>query len=410
MTKDRNAFSGASIVACARQAVVGTAGVMSLLLMVNLGQYFGVLNVLVVKSVTAVATGTVVALFLTLAYRAQVPAVVRHVLVISFVLLMADRLIDVTQEIGLFDSFVLLGRHSVVGAVVQHVASAMCICAWFVVMYLLLRFVDEAQSKYRKNLDELALVSRRNTIGELSSGIAHELNQPLTAIANYAHGASTTLRRDGLKSPEQLSVALDKIVNQACRAGEIVNRLRRSLRSGDPRFEAVDLAAVVDDAVSTCVWRGSQLRQRFEVQCAEQLPTVRADAVQIQQVVVNLLINAVEANASCPHSDGCVRVVTAVCDGGWVEVAVTDSGAGLSPDVASRVFEPFFTTKHEGLGIGLAISRSIAEAHGGRLQARNNAGHGATFALQLPVRHPAQNGDLAPVHHVPVDAVLAQVR
>ncbi|MEZ6073942.1 MAG: hypothetical protein R3C10_27595 [Pirellulales bacterium] len=194
MTKDRNAFSGASIVACARQAVVGTAGVMSLLLMVNLGQYFGVLNVLVVKSVTAVATGTVVALFLTLAYRAQVPAVVRHVLVISFVLLMADRLIDVTQEIGLFDSFVLLGRHSVVGAVVQHVASAMCICAWFVVMYLLLRFVDEAQSKYRKNLDELALVSRRNTIGELSSGIAHELNQPLTAIANYAHGASTTLR------------------------------------------------------------------------------------------------------------------------------------------------------------------------------------------------------------------------
>jgi two-component system sensor kinase FixL len=348
-----------------------------------------------VDDVLSLVAFTILSCFIVyLGYQSPLPPAVRRTLIIPFVFLIIDCSLDVTREIESLDNVAIIGHDSGVRRFAQSVLLAGRVCFLFLVLYLLLRSIDETQNKYRQNLDELAHISRRYTMGELATGLAHELNQPLAAIANYAHAASSNLNSDSTGANAKAMRLLEKIETQACRAGDIIRRLRRTLGPSDPELSIVDLNTVVNDAVEICTARATQLQQHIRVQPATDLPAVRADAVQIQQVVVNLLVNALEANAQQANVSGhgpnsTVSVMTAAVDNDCVEVAVSDNGPGLATEVVTQVFEPFFTTKDEGLGVGLAISKSITESHEGELTASNNSDRGATFSLQLPVRGPA---------------------
>jgi len=225
-------------------------------------------------------------------------------------------------------------------------------------------------------------VSRLATIGEMAAGVAHELNQPLTAIANYAQACERLLARPA-SDPDELREALREITAQAVRAGEILRRLR-TLSGARPTERAPAslnaLVAQVRELLQTDArMHGVQLR--FEL--AEPLSPVCVDAVQIQHVIFNLVRNGLEALASAgPPRELTLR--TAQHDSAHVELSVSDNGPGLSEALLARSFDPFFSTKENGTGLGLPISNSIARAHGGTLGYRPNAPRGACFVLHLP--------------------------
>jgi len=232
----------------------------------------------------------------------------------------------------------------------------------------------------RRNQAELTHVLRLGTLGEIASSLAHEINQPLGAIANFA-GALARLLDSGQGDPEALRNGLTRISTEALRAGQIIRRLRDLGRKGEGRVEVVDVAEVVRRASELMEpevrLRGISLR----IDAEERLPGVYADVIQIEQVLLNLLLNAIESMHASDGKDLAVR--TAKVNGN-VEVTIRDSGVGVDPALADRFFEPFFTTKPKGLGMGLAISRRIIEAHGGRLWAAPNQDGGASFVFTLP--------------------------
>jgi two-component system sensor kinase FixL len=373
----------------ARRAVIGIISISAALLIIDVFFQQHIIDRLGEKAWSFVAFAVLGCFILYLGHKAPVSRGVRRTLVFIVTMLMVDVGIDVTQEMDSLERVPVIGRTSDLGALMQDGVEAARVCAMSFLLYLLLKSIDETQARYRRNMDELAHVSRRNTMGELAAGLAHELNQPLAAIANYAHAASAKIEGADSKLIDPLRQLLEKIESQSCRAGDIIKRLRRTLAPSEPEFSSVDLSTVVNDAVDACAARATQLRQCIRVHYARGLTRVRADAVQVQQVIVNLIVNALEANAASERLDTCVSIVTAPLDDDWIDVSVSDRGGGLAPEVVTRVFEPFFTTKDEGLGFGLAISKSIAEVHQGRLTARNNADDGATFSLQLSVRGPA---------------------
>ncbi len=226
-------------------------------------------------------------------------------------------------------------------------------------------------------------VSRMATIGEMAAGVAHELNQPLTAIANYAH-ACDRLLASGQAEPNELREALRQIAAQTARAADIIRRLRALARShqGERAPAAVNtLVMELEDLLQTDA-RVHDVQLTFEM--APHLPEVRVDAAQIQQVILNFVRNSVEALESLPSGSRQVVIRTSLLAEENVEVAVMDSGSGMPPDVAKRIFDPFFSTKENGTGLGLAISHTIARDHGGSVGYRANAPTGACFYLLLP--------------------------
>ncbi len=233
----------------------------------------------------------------------------------------------------------------------------------------------------RRRRDEMAHMLRLQTMGEIASEIAHELNQPLSAVVNYARGGLVRIGSIGL-SDEEVRELLEKISEQGLRAGDLIRRIRRFARKADPGVESLDINQLVRNAVglleaseSNCI--------AIEFTLATSLPPVEADGVQIEQVILNLLLNAVEAsNGDTPVE--ALRIRTRLVDDAVVELEVDDAGAGIRKGSEEKVFEPFYTTKPEGLGMGLPISRSIAEAHGGSLTASPNSRTGTTFRLVLP--------------------------
>jgi PAS domain S-box-containing protein len=234
----------------------------------------------------------------------------------------------------------------------------------------------------RRNQTELTHVLRLGTMGEIASGLAHEINQPLGSISNYASACARQLGAGTLKS-DDLRRGLELIAGEAVRAGAIIRRLRQLGRKGEGTVEEIDLNAVVRRA-SELIEPEMRLQGiSLCIDTAEPLPAVCADGIQIEQVLLNLILNGIEAVQGSRSK--VLRVSTASADD-HVEVAVLDSGVGLDPNVVEHVFEPFFTTKPKGLGMGLAISRRIIEAHGGRLRASANAdGGGSTFSFSLPL-------------------------
>ena len=239
-----------------------------------------------------------------------------------------------------------------------------------------------AEGDAQRHLHEVAHVNTVSGLGELAAAVAHELNQPLTAVLSNAQAARRILTGTS-PSLADLREILDDIIEQDKRAGEVIQRIRRLLKKEEFDWVPVDLNAIVTDVVglldNQAALRGVKLVSTLD----PQLPHVRGDRVQLQQVVLNLLLNAVHAAASHRAGAPVVSMVTSR-SGTAVRLVVADSGPGIPAENISRIFEPFFTTRSDGLGVGLSISRSIIEVHGGQLAAGNRASGGAEFAVTLP--------------------------
>src|SRR6187399_1591945 len=241
-----------------------------------------------------------------------------------------------------------------------------------------------AETEAHRALERMNNVSRLATMGEMAAGISHELNQPLAAIANYAQACTRLLRQPAADIPE-VTGALEQIAGQALRAGEIIRRIRSLVRNEDVRRELQDINELIRDVHGLLASDARVHDGRLALDLGMQLPRVMVDGVQIQQVLMNLVHNAFEAQG--PEHDGApfeVRIATRPTDAGDVEVSVSDLGPGLAGEVEQRIFEPFFTTKPAGTGLGLAISRSIIKAHDARLGYRANQPRGACFYFVLP--------------------------
>lgn len=224
-------------------------------------------------------------------------------------------------------------------------------------------------------------MGRVSTMGELAASLAHELNQPLTAILTNVQAGLRLVTADPVDLGE-IRAILQDIVDDDNRASEVIRRMRALASKGELERTPLDLARLIQDVAglvqSDAVIRGVRLSMRV----AASLP-VHGDKVQLQQVLLNLLLNAFDAVKNCPPGERRVTVHAAPEDD-MVRVTVSDSGTGLSEDKLDKIFTPFFTSKRNGLGLGLAISRSIVEAHGGRIHAANNWDRGATFDFLIP--------------------------
>jgi PAS domain S-box-containing protein len=231
-------------------------------------------------------------------------------------------------------------------------------------------------------LGDLAHVTRLSLMGEMATGLAHELNQPLAAISNYARGCIRRIR-SGTGTPETLLEPLNEIAGQASRAGDIIHWIRNFVRRREPECDSVSLPEILTAAHRVIEPELRTHRIKYRLVADKPLPPVRVDRIQIEQVVLNLLRNGIEAMSAV--TDRRELTLTALAHSlAHVEVAIADTGCGLKPEVVEKLFDPFFTTKPQGLGMGLAISRSIVEAHGGRLWYRDNPPRGVQFHFTLP--------------------------
>jgi len=230
---------------------------------------------------------------------------------------------------------------------------------------------------------ELLRASRLSVMGQMASALAHELNQPLTAVINYVQACRRMLAAADAPPPERVQEVMDKAVAQASRAGQIIHRMRQFTRKGETERQLESINKVVEEASALALVGARENGILVRMELGSDLPPVFVDRIQVQQVVINLVRNSMEALAACERRELTIR--TARADGASVEVAVSDTGPGLSEEVASRLFQPFVTTKPKGMGLGLSISRSIIEAHGGRLEAVPNPAGGVTFVFALPV-------------------------
>lgn len=239
---------------------------------------------------------------------------------------------------------------------------------------------DEVRLHYR----ELAHASRVTTMGEMASGLAHELNQPLAAIANYSRGCLYRIRA-GKDSPNDLAHAMEHVCHQAERAGDIIRSLRKFVRKDEHQARSVDLRTVLREAMVIAELEARQHQVRVELSVGEDLPPVMGDAIQIEQVILNLARNAVEAMHEVAPDQRQLSIRAYTDAGGVANLEIRDTGPGLPRDMFNQIYEPFFTTKANGMGMGLPICRSIVEAHGGVLQAfYNEPSPGLTFRFDLP--------------------------
>jgi two-component system sensor kinase FixL len=228
-------------------------------------------------------------------------------------------------------------------------------------------------------------VSRMATIGEMAAGVAHELNQPLTAIATYAQACDRLLARP-ITDPSDLREALRQITAQTTRAAEIIRRLRALAHSHQGEHVPADINTVVSELRDLVQTDAHVHGVRLSLQLTAQLPEVVVDTGQIQQVVLNFVRNSLDAFGARPGPSPEIAIRTGLTATGDVELAVIDNGPGLPPEARQRLFDPFFSTKENGTGLGLAISNTIARNHGGSVGYRPNVPTGASFYILLPIR------------------------
>ena len=240
-----------------------------------------------------------------------------------------------------------------------------------------------AELEVLQQRSELAHLSRVTMVGELSGSLAHELNQPLTAILSNAQAAQRLLAREAPDLDEVREILKD-IVDEDKRAGEVIRRLRLLLKKGELHQLPLDLSEVVQDVLR--IMRSDLVNQGVTVgtELAPDLPAARGDRVQLQQVLLNLVVNGCDSMAGSLETERRLLVRTERDGNERVHVSVADRGCGIPPEKVTGIFEPFFTTKLHGLGLGLAVCRTIVSAHGGEIWATNNAGRGATVHFTLP--------------------------
>jgi two-component system sensor kinase FixL len=242
-----------------------------------------------------------------------------------------------------------------------------------------------AEQEAKRRLDELAQVSRMSLMGEMASGLAHEINQPLAAITNYAH-ACQRLLQSGRGDTQLLLNTLEQIAKQGQRAGEIVSHLRQFIDRGRTEHCVTNINAIVSGVVDLLRHEMEAHKVSLHLDTDDGLPNVVVDKVQIEQVILNLVKNAIDAMKDVTW-ERLLSIVIKRQDRPQqaIEVDVSDSGEGLPAGSAHRIFDPLFTTKPNGIGVGLSISRSIIRTHGGRLWAEPKAGNGACFRFTLPI-------------------------
>jgi two-component system sensor kinase FixL len=238
---------------------------------------------------------------------------------------------------------------------------------------------QQTQQRLQDLQSELIFMSRFTALGEMASTLAHELNQPLTAIASYMSGVRRLL--DGHGNPAMLREAVDEATNQALRAGQIIKRLREFVARGESDRQPEELRKLVEEAAALALVGVKETGVRVSFSFAPEVGLVLVDRIQIQQVLLNLLRNAVEAMQEVEKRE--LDITTRQAADGMVEILVADTGPGIAPEIASRLFQPFTTTKAQGMGVGLSISRTIVEAHGGHLTVEPNRSGGTVFRLTL---------------------------
>jgi two-component system sensor kinase FixL len=253
--------------------------------------------------------------------------------------------------------------------------------------------IQRAERRLNDLQTELSHISRVSAMGSLASALAHELNQPLTAIASYADGARALLGDEGVPDAMQIDMVREALVEasaQAIRAGQIVRRLREFISRGESEKRVEKLRRLVTEAAALAMTGTGQTGIDFEIRLDPTADLVIVDRIQIQQVLLNLIRNAVEAMQRSPRQQ--LEIRSRPAGRGLVEVVVSDSGPGLSPDIAAVLFQPFNTSKEKGMGLGLSISRTIVEAHGGRIWAEPSEFGGTAFHFTLELAEEPQDG------------------
>jgi two-component system sensor kinase FixL len=228
---------------------------------------------------------------------------------------------------------------------------------------------------------ELAHMSRFTAMGEMASTLAHELNQPLTAVASYLNGCRRLLDRTASPDSAMLREGVERAAEQALRAGQIIRRLREFVSRGETERRVESLPRLIEEASALALVGAKETGVRVSFAFDPSAGQVIADKIQIQQVILNLMRNAIEAMLGSARRE--LSISTRGLEDGMVEVSIADTGLGITAEVAARLFQPFVTTKPHGMGVGLSVSRTIIEAHGGRLWQCANPGGGTIFYLTL---------------------------
>ena len=247
------------------------------------------------------------------------------------------------------------------------------------------------EARLQELQSELVHVSRLTAMGEMASTLAHELNQPLSAIANYMKGSSRLLESATDETSERVREAIDKAADQAFRAGEIIRRLRDLVSRGESERQVESIAKLIEEASALALFGAKEngITVRFQIDPLADL--VLADRVQIQQVLLNLMRNAVDAMKESTSERRDLVLSTTGLPDHTVEVAIADTGPGIAEEIMSQLFRPFTTTKREGMGVGLSISRTIIDAHGGRIWAEPNPSGGTIFRFTLRSASPEES-------------------
>jgi two-component system sensor kinase FixL len=250
---------------------------------------------------------------------------------------------------------------------------------------------QQTEARLQELQAELVHVSRLTAMGEMASALAHELNQPLSAISNYMKGSRRLLESSTDQNTGQVRDAMDKAADQAIRAGQIIRRLRDFVARGESERRVEDVKKLVEEASALALVGAKDKGVRVRFEFAPRVDFVLADKVQIQQVLLNLMRNAIEAMEGQERRELVVSTAPAADD--MVEISVADTGTGIAPEVGAQLFQPFVTTKAHGMGVGLSISRTIIEAHGGSIAPRPNSGGGTVFSFTLPSVAKEEAGD-----------------
>lgn len=248
---------------------------------------------------------------------------------------------------------------------------------------------QQTEARLQELQSELVHISRLTAMGEMASTLAHELNQPLSAISNYLTGSRRMLEGETDEKSGTLRDALGKAADQAMRAGQIIRRLRDFVARGESERRIENIAKLIEEASALALVGVKDRGIRVQFHFDPGVDLVFADRVQVQQVLLNLIRNAMDAMEEAPERN--LTITVAPDEDGMVRVSVADSGSGIAPEIAEQLFQPFITTKRQGMGVGLSISRTIIEAHGGRIWVEPSPGGGTTFHFTLT---PVHQGDV----------------
>ncbi|WP_275576099.1 ATP-binding protein [Aquitalea magnusonii] len=242
----------------------------------------------------------------------------------------------------------------------------------------------DAEERYQQQMQQLQSTSRLVTMGEMASTLAHELNQPLSAIANYQAGCIERIRQ-GKATPETLLPVMEKITAQAERAGTVVRRIREFVKQSEPDRKTCQLTDIIEASLAIADIEARRQAATIDVKLAPALPALYVDPILVEQVLLNLIKNGIEAMQDCPASERVLHVEARQLNPRRIEIAISDHGHGVPLDLKERLFDAFFTTKAEGMGMGLNICRTIIEFHEGQLWVEDNPGGGSIFRFTLPV-------------------------